>query len=150
MSCRGQEFRKEYSRLGEIRSILSNKVNVMALTATAAKTLRADIIKGIEMKKPIVIAANPDKTNIRYEVVPYVSLNKTFGVLANQLREKHISIGKTIIFCQTLSDCPMIYRFFRSAVGDMFTYPPGCPDLCGNRLVDMFHSCTETCIKDNM
>ena len=112
MSCRGQEFRKEYSRLGEIRIILSNKVNVMALTATAAKTLRADIIKGIGMKKPIVIAANPDKTNIRYEVVPYVSLNKTFGVLANQLREKHISIGKTIIFCQTLSDCPMIYRFF--------------------------------------
>ena len=122
----------------------------MALTATAAKKLRTEIIQGLRMKRPIVIAANPDKSNIRYEVIPFVSINKTFGALAEQLREKQMLIGKAVIFCQTLSDCPKIYRFFRSALGDDFTYPAGSPDICGNRIVDIFHSCTETCIKDKI
>ena len=133
-----------------MRSILSRTVHVMALTATATKTLRADVIKALGMRRPVVVAVNPDKANIKYEVVPFISMNNTFGVLASQLRENLMSIGRAIIFCQRLEDCPKIYRFFRSALGDMFTYPAGSPDICENRIVEMFHSCTEACVKDKI
>ena len=49
---RGDDFRKEYSRLGEIRSILSKDVHIMALTATATKTLREDISSALGMQSP--------------------------------------------------------------------------------------------------
>ena len=150
MLYRGDEFRKEYSKLSEMRSIFSENVHVMALTATATKTLCADVIKVLGMKKPVVVAVNPDKANIKYEVVSFISMNRTFGALADQLTVNQTSIGRTIIFCQRLEDCPKIYRFFRSALKDRFTYPAGSPDICENRLVDMFHSCTETCIKDKI
>ena len=84
----------------------------MALTATATKTLREDIISALGMQSPIVIAASPDKTNIKYEVFPFVSMNKSFGALADQLKENQLAMGRTIIFCQRLDDCPKIYRFF--------------------------------------
>ena len=133
-----------------MRSILPGKVNIMALTATATKTLRKDIIQSLGMKSPVVVAVNPDKANVKYEVVPFVSMSKTFGSLAEQLKEKQTTIGRAIIFCQHLEDCPKLYRFFRSALGDLFTYPTGSPDICENRLVDMFHSCTEACMKDKI
>ena len=122
----------------------------MALTATATRTLRADVIKVLGMKSPVVVTVHPDKSNIKYEVVPFISMNKNFGVLADQLRDNPVSIGRAIIFCQRLEDCPKIYRFFQSALGDKFTYPPGSPDICENRIVEMFHSCTEACIKEKI
>ena len=57
---------------------------------------------------------------------------------------------RCIIFCQTLDDCPKLYRYFRTYLSERFTHPSGAPDLCGNRLVDMFHSCTEPVIKDKI
>ena len=102
------------------------------------------------MKNPTVVAVNPDKANIKYEVVPFVSISLTFGVLAEQLRENPNSIGRAIIFCQHLEDCPKLYSFFRSALGDMFTCPNGSLDKSENRVVEMFHSCTEPCIKDKI
>ena len=113
---RGDDFRKEYSKLGEMSSILSTDVHTMALTATATKTLRTDIIKVLGMKSPVVVTVNPDKANIKYEVVPFISMNKTFGVLADQLRDKPVLIRCAIIFCQRLEDSPKIYRFFEASL----------------------------------
>ena len=38
--CRGQTFRTVLDRIGEVRSILPDGLNIMALTATATRTLR--------------------------------------------------------------------------------------------------------------
>ena len=62
--CRGEEFRKEYSRLGEVWSILPQNVHVMALTATATKTLRRDVRDILGMENPVLVSASPDKDNI--------------------------------------------------------------------------------------
>ena len=83
MFYRGDEFRKEYSKLSEMRSIFSGNVHIMALTATVTKTLRADVIKVLGMQKPVVVAVNPDKANISYEVVSFMLMNSTFGALAD-------------------------------------------------------------------
>ncbi|CAC5390762.1 recQ [Mytilus coruscus] len=45
----GKEFRKDYSRLGELRSILPNAV-MLALTATATKQSRKEIASYLQMQ----------------------------------------------------------------------------------------------------
>ena len=61
---RGEKFRTEYSRLGNMRSILSPSVNVMALTATATKSTRQTICASLGMKDPVVVSIPPDKGNV--------------------------------------------------------------------------------------
>ena len=39
---RGDCFRREFSRLGELRSVIPENVNVMALTATATVSTRRE------------------------------------------------------------------------------------------------------------
>ena len=146
--CRGEEFRREYSRLSEVRSILPQNVHVMALTATATKMLRRDACDVLDMESPVLVSISPDKDNIEYIVAAHVTMDKTFGPIADQLYEHHADVGRTIIFCQKLDDCCKLYRYFRQKLGDRFTFPYGSRDLCHNRVVDMFHSCTEPCIKD--
>ena len=65
---RGDDFRVEYSKLQQIRSILNPNVRVMALTATAIKSLRKEILASLGMKDSVVISRSPDKPNIRYFV----------------------------------------------------------------------------------
>ena len=137
-------------RLGEVRSILPQDVHVMALTATATKTLRKDVCDVLGMESPVLVSLSPDKDNIKYIVAAHLTMEKTFGPITDQLYERHADIGRTIIFCQKLDDCCKLYRYFRQKLGDHFTFPYGSPDLCQNRIVDMFHSCTEPCIKDGI
>lgn len=61
---RGDEFRKEYSRLSEVRSILPVGVNVMALTATATRTLRKDVCDLLSMENPVLVSVSPDKKTL--------------------------------------------------------------------------------------
>lgn len=125
-------------------------MNVMALTATATKTLRKDVCGVLGMENPVVVSISPDKKNIKYLVAGHVTIEKTFGLIADQLYAHHADVGRTIIFCQKLDDCCKLYRFFRQKLGCRFTFPHGSPDLCCYRVVDMFHSCTEPCIKDSI
>lgn len=147
---RGDDFRTEYARLNEIRSILPHNVNVMALTATATKALREEVSQMLAMKNPVIVSVSPDKVNIKYSVINHETIVKTFGPIVKRLYDSKDDVGRTIIFCQTLNDCCQLYRFFRQKLGDHFTDPVGAPDKCCNRIVDMFHSCTEPCIKDNI
>ena len=50
-------------RIGEVRSLLPIGVNVMAVTATATKTIRYSVSKTIGLKSPYV---NPSKKNLFY------------------------------------------------------------------------------------
>ena len=59
---RGDEFRKDYARLGEMRSVLSATVNIMALTATVTKTLQEEICTALKMKNPTIVSVS--KPNI--------------------------------------------------------------------------------------
>ena len=122
----------------------------MALTATATRSLRKDVSDVLGMENPVVVSVSPDKVYIKYLVAGHVTMEKTFGPLCDQLYERQADVGRTIIFCQKLEDCCKLYRFFRQKLGDRFTSPYGSPDLCCNRVVDMFHSCTEPCIKDHI
>jgi superfamily II DNA helicase RecQ len=57
----GESFRNEFSRLGEVRSILPRNVHVMALTATASSTLHHSITWTLGMQNTALIEVSPDK-----------------------------------------------------------------------------------------
>lgn len=63
---RGESFRPVMDRIGEVRSPLPIGVNVMALTATATKTIRYSVSKTIGLKSPYVITRSPSKNNLFY------------------------------------------------------------------------------------
>ena len=73
--CRATTFRESLSRVGEIRSLLPSHVKVMALTATKTHSLRVEIIKVIGTKEPVMVVLPPCKTNIKYNVVQYTSID---------------------------------------------------------------------------
>ena len=68
--CRGHQFRREFSRISEIRALAPPITNLMALTATATYETRNKIIKALEMDDCKVIAMIPNNLNIYYAVLP--------------------------------------------------------------------------------
>ncbi len=102
ISNRGDNFRKEFSHLGEVRSILPPTVNILALTATATRTMQKDIQKVLGMPTLVVVT---DKPNVLYSVHPYDLLDISFGPVIEELRNARTNLGRTIIYCQKQEDC---------------------------------------------
>ncbi len=64
MFYRSESFRPVMDRIGEVRSLLPIGVNVMAITATATKTIRYSVSKKIGLKSPYVITRSPLLRNV--------------------------------------------------------------------------------------
>ncbi len=67
ISAWGHDFRPDYRRLGEIRN-LCPEVPVMALTATAAPKVRADIIRLLNLRNPFVQVCSSKRDNLCYSM----------------------------------------------------------------------------------
>lgn len=63
----GYDFRTDYLNLGNIRSKLNNPLT-LALTATATKTVQADIKEKLKLKQPKEVITSVDRSNIAYIV----------------------------------------------------------------------------------
>lgn len=137
-------------RIVELRSLLSSEVRIMALTATATVALREEVISILGMKKPAVIAISPSKPNIMYVVIQADSLQQGFVNIMEGIKKQRAIFPRTIIYCQTLSDCGCLYLHFKNCLGEQFTEPKDAPDLPEFRLVDMYHSCTDPDIQANI
>ena len=64
----GDEFRRAFADLGNVRSLLPTNINVMALTATATKATLDCVIARLGMQNPVVIGLAPDRPNIKLTV----------------------------------------------------------------------------------
>jgi ATP-dependent DNA helicase RecQ len=69
VSAWGHDFRPDYLRLGGVIEQLGHPT-VLALTATAAPPVRAEIVERLEMHDPEVVVAGFDRPEIRLEVDP--------------------------------------------------------------------------------
>jgi ATP-dependent DNA helicase RecQ len=67
VSAWGHDFRPDYLRLGAVVEQLGHPT-VLALTATAAPPVRAEIVERLEMRDPEVVVAGFDRPEIRLEV----------------------------------------------------------------------------------
>jgi ATP-dependent DNA helicase RecQ len=64
----GHEFRKDYTRLGELKQKFPD-VPVIALTATADAKTRADISSQLSLKNPEILVSSFDRPNIKYMIL---------------------------------------------------------------------------------
>ena len=65
ISAWGHDFRPDYRRLGELRRLCPG-VPLVALSATAAPQVRADIIRLLQLRRPLVQVRSARRTNLCY------------------------------------------------------------------------------------
>lgn len=74
----GHDFRPEYVQLGKLRTLFPG-VPMVALTATAEKQTRLDILQRLQLQNARTVIAGFDRPNIRYTVIdkakPYLQLS---------------------------------------------------------------------------
>ena len=95
---RGDDFRKEFSKLGDLCGFFPTNVKFMALSATMSKKTRRDVIRILGMHKPVVIAKSPDKPNLVYSVYEKSEMEEVFDGLIEELRVKRLQMEKVIVF----------------------------------------------------
>lgn len=64
----GHDFRPSYLEIAEIKSLLPEGTNCIALTATATKDVQNDILKFLELKDPEVFVKSFARSNLSYVV----------------------------------------------------------------------------------
>lgn len=66
----GHDFRPEYRRIKTMIETISNKVPIIALTATATPKVQVDIVKNLDMHDEKVFVSSFNRTNLIYEIRP--------------------------------------------------------------------------------
>ena len=94
----GEEFRVAFAQIGDLRSLIPKRVNVMALTATATSVTFSAVCSRLAMDKPTLIAFSPNRDNIRYQVHPKLHVDKLTTILCDKIISKRTSFPKTIIY----------------------------------------------------
>ncbi len=89
-----QDFRTSYTQLGCIREWVPD-VPILALTATATKKVQNDIVKILELNKPLIIKTTFDRPNLIIKVIPkgQDAIEDIMSVIVKD--------EPTIIYCQT-------------------------------------------------
>ena len=65
ISAWGHDFRPDYRRLGQLRRLCPG-VPVVALSATAAPRVRADLIRLLELRRPLIQVRSARRDNLSY------------------------------------------------------------------------------------
>ncbi|XP_066302188.1 uncharacterized protein [Branchiostoma lanceolatum] len=138
----GGEFRKDYKRLAELRSLFGD-VPLMTLTATATEEIRKDILSSLCMDSDTFTVSVPsNRPNIMYHAAPSsYDIHKEFGWLLKELKSKGQSCRKYIIYCRSIKACSsQLYDTFMTSLGDD-GYHLECTQTKSykNRRVAMFH-----------
>lgn len=94
----GHNFRPEYRNLIKMREFFP-KVPVIALTATATKRVREDIIKQLSLNEAKIFISSFNRPNLSYTVIPKT---KFYDQLINILR-KHEN-ESVIVYCFSRKD----------------------------------------------
>lgn len=115
----GHDFRPEYRRLGELRSMLPG-VPLGAYTATATPRVREDIVRQLRLHDPAVLVGTFDRPNLTYRVLPRVDV---VAQTAEALARHPDDAG--IIYCISRRDTESLAASLRSKGVDARAYHAG-------------------------
>jgi len=85
---------------------------MMALTATATRSLQREVVKSLGKIDPIVVTISPDKPNIIFTVSYCTTLEEAFILLMEQLEAKYTHMDRVLIYCQRQDECAQLYPLF--------------------------------------
>ena len=135
---RGDRFRRAFSAIGQLRSLLPESIHVMALTATATMQTLEIVSERLGLFDPVVVAVTCNRPNIFLNVQPKEKLDEFSLLMSQQIIEKKLDYPKTIIFCQNYQDCSNLYLSLVERLGRNKTNPAGYPNLVEYRLLSMY------------
>ena len=119
ISSWGHDFRPEYMQLAKLKHIFPT-VPIVALTATADKLVRKDILEKLELHQPATFISSFNRSNIRY----YVEAKKNFyPKLMEFLMEKKEESG--IIYCLSRAGTESLAKDLREDGFNALAYHAG-------------------------
>ena len=141
---RGAEFRQDYGRLAELRSILPDDVTYVALTATATTNMKSQILKKLDMmeEETSVVYELPDRKNITYHVKKSKNRYSELDWLLNDIVNNKERAKKTVVFGRNIVTCANLYDHFNMHIQQ--------GDTESDRLFAMFHRSTAPSNKEHV
>lgn len=149
---RGIQFRREFSRISEIRALAPALTNVMALTATATSVTRKKIIESLEVIDCKVILHTPNNVNIYYAVQPMPSTGpmQVLSPLIRELCTDGVKSKRTILFCQTYDHLLQLFQMAALELGRHGKFSVEGTDPSDSFLCDKFDACTSLARRENI
>ena len=98
----GHDFRPEYTQLGNLHELFPN-VPIMALTATADKITKADIIEQLHLQEPEIFISSFDRPNLSLDVRRGYAAKEKQRTILNLIRRHRGESG--IIYCLAKKTC---------------------------------------------
>ena len=134
----GDQFRRSFTRIGDLRSILPKNVNVLALTATATTETLSAVIERLSMHSVSVVALPPCQNNIYFTLKLNSDVQDFTDSIVQELLQMRLNFPKTIVYIRSYVDCITVYQLVKSKMGINFTEPAGYPNLSAYRLIEMY------------
>ena len=94
----GFNFRPEYRKLGDYLDAIPLRIPRLALTATATKKVRGDILETLRLKNPAVILKNPVRSNLEIGVFRTPKVELALELLVAKIWE---CTGQGIVYAGT-------------------------------------------------
>lgn len=131
----GHDFRQEYTQLGSLREDFET-VPIMALTATADKITRNDIIEQLSLKQPKIFVSSFDRPNLSLDVKRgYSAQDRLKAILALISRHRGES---GIIYCLSRNNTEKVAQQLRENGVNAEVYHAGLSAAERTRVQDAF------------
>lgn len=133
ISMWGNDFRPSYRRLGRLRGILS--APLLALTATATPTVRADIKTSLRLDRPLEVVKSFDRPNLGWAVSRARGHPDKIRVVHERLRR---AAGTTIVYASTRASVQAVRASLAELGRPALAYHAGLPSDQRERIQSLF------------
>lgn len=131
----GHDFRPEYTQLGNLHELFPN-VPIMALTATADKITKADIIAQLHLQEPEIFISSFDRPNLSLDVRRGYAAKEKQRTILNLIRRHRGESG--IIYCLAKKTCEKLAEKLQKEGVSVGVYHAGLPTDERNRVQEDF------------
>ena len=120
----GHDFRPEYARLSVLKERFPT-IPIIALTATADKVTRNDIVTQLELNEPEIFISSFDRPNISLEVRRGLSQKEKMTAIRYFIRNRPDQSG--IVYCMKRDDTEKVAQFLVNNRVTAVAYHAGLP-----------------------
>ena len=131
----GHDFRPEYTQLGNLHELFPD-VPIMALTATADKITKTDIIEQLHLKEPEIYISSFDRPNLSLDIRRGYTANEKIRTILGLIHRHQGESG--IIYCLAKKTTEKVAEKLKKEGVSVGVYHAGLPTDERNRVQEDF------------